>query len=561
MVQEIQQKPQNQVAAVQAASAVTPWNNKTVAETILEQLHLWGVERIYGVVGDAILGLMDAIAKQNRIRFIAVKHESVAAMMASAEAKLTGKLGVCVATMGPGLGNLLNGLGDAHMDKAPVLAITGQAPTDKIGTDYKQYVDQQELIKPFARYSTLLTHPNATVEVLVKAMHTSLTEGAVTHLSVPKDMFTMMTSAKVRQKPALLKGTAQFDKHGLQSAIQLLASAKQPMIVAGVGGRTAAQAVGKLAETLGAGILVSLGAKGMIPESSPNMLGGIGQGGNPYADDLFKQSDVVLLVGDTWWPEGYVPTQARILQIDTAQQNIGKGIPTELGIVGDASVAVPLLTEGLQGYQKNPEWVSKWTVVKRMWELTNEQEGMLGGSPIHPATVCRVIERSVSSNAVITLDTGDVTVWMNRSFRAQNQDVLFSGDWRTMGFGVPAALAAKLCSPDRQVVAVVGDGGLEMVMADLLTAVRYGLQVTVVVFNNGALQMELDKMIVSGFQTEGVQLTNPDFVKLAQACGWEGYRTETEEQLERALREALQSNKPVLIDVKTAAVVHPETKQ
>lgn len=554
------QQPPEQIAGGKGTQPVTPWNNKTVAETMLEQLHAWGVKRIYGVVGDAIIGLIDVIAKQDRIRFIAVKHESVAAMMASAEAKLTGGLGVCTATMGPGIANLLNGLGDACLDNASVLAITGQAPTDKIGTDYKQYVNQQELIKPFAGYSTLLAHPDATIDVLVKAMHTSLVKGEVSHLSIPKDLFEKMVPSKIRKKPEVLKGTVQFDRQGLQKATDILKNARRPMILAGVGARSAGQSIEQLADALGAGILVSLGAKGMIPDNSQNLLGGIGQGGNPYAPELFKQSDVVLLVGDTWWPEGYVPTEARILQIDNMQENIGKGIPVELGIVGDAAEVVPILTKDLQGHESNTDWLVRCGEAKEKWQMDNEEEGKLGGTPIHPSTVCRVLERTVSEDAIIAIDTGDVTVWMNRNFRAQKQHLLFSGDWRTMGFALPAALAAKLSEPDREVIAVIGDGGIEMVMADLLTATRYSLPITVVVFNNGSLQMELDKMIAGGYQAEGVRLTNPDFVKLAEACGWDGYRADTEDQFADVLRQALQAGKPALIDVNTAAVVHPETK-
>lgn len=534
--------------------------NKTVAEIMLDQLQAWGVKRIYGVVGDAILGLMDAIAKQNQIQFIAVKHESAAAMMASAEAKLTGGVGVCIATSGPGIANLLNGLGDAYMDQAPVLAITGQVPSDKIGTDYKQYINQQELVKPFALYSAQLSHPDAVVELLTKALQTSIAKGAVSHLSVPKDLFTMMTTSQLRVKPVYIKGSSLFDKNTLQQAVDLLQTATRPMIVAGIGARKAATDVEKLAAAWGAGLLVSFGAKGMLPDTSVNLLGGIGQGGNPYASEVLKQADIVLLVGDTWWPEGYVPKNIRIVQIDYEPANIGKAIPVELGIVGESEAVVPLLTEGLQGYTPNHAWVTKVREAKQKWDQENELEGSQTGSPIQPARIVRAIEKTVQPNAVLAIDTGDVTPWVNRSFRVQQQNFLFSGDWRTMGFGLPAAIAAKLNAPERQVVCIVGDGGIEMVMADLLTAVRYGLKITLVVFNNQALQMERDKMIVDGFMQEGVDLTNPDFVKLADACGWEGYRVETDVQLEPILQQALAANRPSLVDVNTAPVVHPETK-
>ncbi|TLS35372.1 thiamine pyrophosphate-binding protein [Pseudalkalibacillus caeni] len=534
-------------------------NQKSVSQLILEQLKVYGVKRIYGVVGDAILGLMDAITKQSEIKFIAVKHESVAAMMASAEAKLTGGIGVCAATSGPGITNLLNGLGDAYSDKAPVLAITGQVPSTKIGTDYKQFVDQQELIKPFASYSSLLAHPDAVIDILSKALHKSLVKGAVTHISVPKDMFTMASTAQIKQKPTLLRGITNFEESGLQPAIDIMNTAQRPIILAGVGSRNASKTVEELAEKWGAGILVSLGAKGFIPDTSPHLLGAIGQGGNPYAPSVFKNADVVLLAGDTWWPEGYVPQNARIIQIDFMHENIGKGIPVELGIVGDAGEVLPLLTNSLNG-RTNENWMDEVKKAKSTWDIQNEQEGNQIGSPIHPARIVRSIENAVADDAIITLDTGDVTVWMNRNFRPKQQFMLFSGDWRTMGYGLPAALAAKLCAPEKQVISVVGDGGLEMTLADLITAVRYKIDINIIVFNNQALQMERDKMIVDGLLQQGVDLTNPDFVKVAEACGLKGYKVETEAELEEILKLAISTNGPTLVDVDTAPIIHPETK-
>jgi pyruvate oxidase len=533
---------------------------KNVAEVLLNQLANRGVKRIYGVVGDAILGLMDAIPKQNTIQFIAVKHESVAAMMASAEAKLTGNLGVCTATMGPGLGNLLNGLADAHMDKAPVLAITGQAPTKKIGTDHKQYIDQQEFIKPVAAYTTLLSHPDAITDIVCKAIHTSLTMGAVTHISIPKDMFSFPTKASVKNEAKLVRSTPQVNANDVEEVLSIITSSRQPMILAGVGAKGAEELIQDLAAKWGAGILVSLGAKTYFSNATDYLLGGIGQGGNPYADDIFKQADVILLVGDTWWPEGYVPTEARIVQIDLAQENIGRGIPVELGVLGDAKETLTILVNGMAGHSPNQDWIQTCIKAKQQWDIKNEEEGSKAGTPIYPSRIVRAIENCVEDNAILSIDTGDVTVWMNRNFRPKDQTFLFSGKWRTMGFGLPGALAAKLVQPDKQVIAVVGDGGLEMTLADLLTAVRYNLNITIIVFNNHTLQMEKDKMIVGGYLQEGVDLTNPNFVGIAEACGLKGYRIANDSELEQTISDALNHNEPALIDVTTAAVVHPETK-
>lgn len=533
---------------------------KNVAELMLDQLSLYGVKRIYGVVGDASFGLIDALARQDQIQFIACKHESTAAFMASAEAKLTGGLSVCTATMGPGATNLLNGLGDAHADRAPVLALTGQAPTDKIGKTVPQFVNQQDLMKPFAAYSANVASPDAALDLLEKAAGTALNQRAVTHLSVPKDLFMAQSEAKPRPLPEVIEGASVFTNESLQKAANIMKSAKRPMILAGSGAAETAGDLKKLAEHWGAGILASLGGKGLVEESFPHMLQGIGEGGNPHAAGLFKEADVVLLAGTTWWPEGYVPEDARVIQIDRHFDQIEKNIPVEIGVTGKTEEVLPTLAESLSGFSRSEDWMNRCQEVKEKWDRQNEEEGNTDGYPVHPSRIIRALDRTVERDAVLALDTGDNTVWTNRNFRQTDQTTLFSGYWRTMGFGLPAAMAAKLVNPEKQVVAIVGDGGLQMVLADLLTATRYGLDVTVVVLNNESLQMEVDKLKVLGAKGVGTDLTNPDFVKLAEACGWTGFRPESEEELESVMEQALNTGGPALVDIPTAQAFFPETE-
>ncbi|GKV69771.1 pyruvate oxidase [Sporosarcina sp. NCCP-2716] len=533
---------------------------KTVAQVMLEQLSLYGVKRIYGVVGDASFGLIDALAGQDAIEFIACKHESVAAFMASAEAKLTGGLGVCTSTMGPGATNLLNGLGDAHADHVPVLALTGQAPTEKIGTEFQQYVNLQDLMKPFALYSDNLASADAAIDLLERAAATSLNKRGVTHLSVPKDLFMAKTSAAPRPLADVIEGTAVFTEDSLAKAVSVMKSAKRPMILAGAGAAGAVDDLKRLAENWGAGILASLGGKGLVEAEFPQMLQGIGEGGNPFAADLFKEADVVLLAGTTWWPEGYVPTDAQVIQVDRQFDKIEKTIPVDLGITGKSEDVLPILADGLGGFTRSDDWLARCSDVKAKWDRQNEEEGSTDGFPFHPSRIVRALDRTVAADAVLALDTGDNTVWMNRNFRQTDQTVLVSGYWRTMGFGLPAAMAAKLAEPGRQVVAVVGDGGLQMVLADLLTATRYGLDITVVVLNNESLQMEVDKLKVLGAKGIGTDLTNPDFVQVAEACGWKGFRPGAEDDLEAVLEDALGIEGPALVDVRTAQAFFPETE-
>ncbi|WP_238322770.1 thiamine pyrophosphate-binding protein [Gorillibacterium massiliense] len=530
----------------------------TVAEAIVEQLQLWGVTRIYGVVGDAIFGLMDALAKQEQITFIAVKHESVAAMMASAEAKLTGRLGVCAAQMGPGLANLLNGLGDAFLDKAPVLAISGQAPLDKIGTSYKQFINQQQMVKAISSYSELIAHPDAILKSLAQAMRTSVLQKTVSHLSVPTDVFALPTMMKPFEKLPL--STPFVDSPQFEQALQIIQAAKQPVMLVGSRVRIQAETLQALAEAWGCGIVMSYGAKGIVSNSHPYMLDGLGEGGNPFVGELFKHADTVLTIDTAWWPEDLVPLKARVVQIANDPMELEVSVSMDAGLVGDSASIVAKLLSGLKQHVPNPDWIQQIKQCQQAWFAQNESERNQISSPLHPASIIKAIEQQIAEDTVITLDVGDSMHWFLRNFQAKRQHVLLSERWLTMGFGLPAALAAKLISPEKQVVCITGDGGLEMVMADLLTAVRYNLQITVIVFNNGALQMERDKMFMKGLQPEGTKLTNPDFAKVAEACGWNSFRIETLEQLEAALQQSLSANKPVLLDVLTANIPHPDFK-
>jgi pyruvate oxidase len=530
----------------------------TVAQVITEQLDLWGVKRIYGVVGDAIFGLIDALAQQKKIEFIAVKHESAAALMASAEAKITGTLGVCVAQMGPGLANLINGLGDAFLDQAPVLVITGQAPTPKIGTDYKQYINQQKMMQSLSVYSQLAVHPAALVNSLTVAMHTALVKSSVSHLSIPSDLFFMTTSTPPR-KPIPLP-TLDVNSDTIDQALQLLRSAQHPLLLIGnsMNVRTASAEIQLLAETWGSGIALSYGSKGVIPDSFPLLLGGLGEGGNPYLDNLFPQADVVLILETSWWPQGLVPTNARIVQIDSHMLNFGKSTAVDSTLSGNLQLIIPQLISGLRNHASDPGWLSQIEQCKHAWSQLIEAEAKQDITPLHPASIMHTIAQTIAADAVITLDTGNVTLWFLRNFRPQQQLVLLSEHWRTMGFGLPAAIAAKLIMPERQVICLTGDGGLCMVLADLLTAVRYRLPLILLVFNNGTLQMEKDKLLMQGLIPIGTEITNPDFTKLAEACGWRAYRAETNKQLADLLKQSPTYRQPLLINIPTANVPHPD---
>lgn len=529
---------------------------QTVADVITRQLQLWGVKRIYGVIGDAIFGLMEGLSRQNDLEWIGVKHESVAAMMASAEAKLTGRIGVCAAQMGPGLTNLITGLGDAYLDGVPVLAISGQAPIRKIGTAYKQYINQQGLVQAITGFSQIIIHPDAVVDTLTQAMFTAVEQAAPVHLSIPSDLWTLPCGAKPREPMQIANQIAGQSQ--IRQAANLMLKAKRPVILAGNRARLAGDAIRKLADRWGCGIVMSYGAKGMIADSHPYLLGGLGEGGNPFASGLCKQADVVLAVGTSWWPEQHVPEHAQVIHIEERISAIGEVIPSQFGIVGNIAEIIQALTEGMADYRSNPDWLGPVNQCKQAWNEQNNLERAISSSPLHPAAIVSAVEQNIDKDAIIALDEGDVTLWLLRNFRGTAHHFVLSERWRTMGFGLPAAMAAKCSYPNRQVVCITGDGGLGMVQADLITAVRYGLPITVIVFNNETLQMEQDKMMMKHLRPSTTDISNPNFVQIAEASGWAAKRVETNEELRLALDEAKSTSKPYLIDVLTANITHPD---
>jgi len=529
---------------------------QNVADVIIEQLQLWGVKRIYGVIGDAIFGLMDGLYRQNDLEWIGVKHESVAAMMASAEAKLTGRIGVCAAQMGPGLTNLITGLGDAYLDGVPVLAISGQAPTHKIGKAYKQYIDQQVLVQAITGSSRFVIHPDAVVDTLAQTLFTAEEQRTPVHLSIPSDLWTLPCGAKPREPIRIANHEAGQDQ--IQQAADLLLKAKRPLILAGNRARPAGDAIRKLADRWGCGIVMAYGAKGIILDSHPYLLGGLGEGGNPFATDLCKQADVVLAIGTSWWPEHHVPEHTQLIHIEERTLAIGKALPSSFGIVGNIAGIIRALTEAMTDYRSNPDWLQLVKQCKQAWNTQNDRECKISSSPLHPSSIIRAIEQTLDNDAIVTLDEGDVTLWFLRNFRGISHQLVLSERWRTMGFGLPAAMAAKCSFPNRQVVCVTGDGGIGMVQADLITAVRYGFPITVIVFNNGTLQMEQDKMIMKRLHISETDISNPNFVQIAEASGWSAKRVDTYDELRFALEEAKSSSIPYLIDVLTAQITHPD---
>jgi pyruvate oxidase len=333
-----------------------------------------------------------------------------------------------------------------------------------------------------------------------------------------------------------------------------------------------------LAGLLNAAVITDLHNASVFPTDHPLHVGGIGQGGTAESEQLFKQADAVLIIGANWWPASFVPRQTQVVKIDIDPQNIDAHPQVTYGLVGDAAQVTRELLQQVQNRKQHlPIVKSDWLatvqnskarsdeqsmqerLAGRFAENAEDVNGGLATEAVTPRQVMHALDERVDHDAIIVLDTGDHTLWFNSDFRAKSQDVLYSGKWRTMGYGLPAAIAAKMVYPDKQVVAIVGDGGLAMTMMEWATAVRFNVPVIVVVMNNHSLAMEEHKMMAEGYTPFGVSLTNPDFAMLARSFGVSGEQISSESALIGALERHLHSDKPVCLDVRTEKVMPPLT--
>ncbi|MFD2371959.1 thiamine pyrophosphate-binding protein [Brevibacillus sp. GCM10020057] len=532
-----------------------------VASFLTEQLKAWGVARIYGVAGDALFAWLDALGRQDDIQFVSCRHEAAAAMMASAEAKLTGKPAVCAATMGPGTVNLLNGLADAWADQVPVVAITGQVETCKMGGGYKQYVPQEDLMRPLCAYTTTVTHPQAIGEVLHQAFTAAARQKGVAHIAICKDVFSQTTTSPVLPQLPWIPSAVRPDRMDLEHAAEHLLRAKKPLLLLGAGARQDREGCRRLAEQLGAGILLTLGAKGTVEESHPLVLGGLGEGGSEAALQALAEADLLLILGASWFPRSFIPKGLKIIQVDTNSQSI-HAHPGLISVTATLDDVLPLWMRRLKSRQLDHAWeerVERWHA--RFWEETQSLTKQADGERVKPETLLHTVGRLVREDAIITLDTGEHTLWFNRAFRAVAQTPLFSGKWRTMGYGLPAAIAAKLTYPQRQVVCITGDGGLQMQLGEWMTAVEQRVSLLLIVVNNATLGLEQIRMQQEGYRPFATKLLNPDFVRFAEACGSAAKAVHKVGELEDAITQGLSTDQLTLLDVKCTAPTLSERKK
>jgi thiamine pyrophosphate-dependent acetolactate synthase large subunit-like protein/rubredoxin len=526
---------------------------RTVSDVIVDQLAACGVKYVFGIPGYSCLGVVEAIRKHPDLEFILVRHEQTAAMAASAYAKTSGKVGVCLTIAGPGATNLMTGLYDAKMDRAPVLALTGQVGLQYIGPGSFQEIDQMSLFEAVSVFNQTLSSKEQTTELVALALKHAVTERGVAHLSLPNDVQEQEWDEEPKPMEGRIAPKQVVPSSSLiEKAVDLVKDAERPVIIAGWGALGEPEQVKKLAEKIGAPVACTYRAKGIIPDDDEHGLGVLGFSGTPLSRKYANASDLLVVLGSSFSELTKIPDRP-ILQVDFDPMMISKQAPVTLGLVGEMSVTLPALIDAFP--QKEKYFSEKLTEDKGKFRerLTKEARETI---PMRPQYIIRELTEVIDEEAIITVDSGDNTHWFGRNFVTKKQRILISGYLGTMAFGLPASLGAQLAEPDRQVVCITGDGGFGMAMADFTTAVSFDLPINVVVFNNNALGMIRWEQELDGYPNYSTDLRNPNFADYATSSGGAGFRVEEPSQLRPALEKALASDKPTLVDVVTDPMSH-----
>src|SRR5947209_15634789 len=532
---------------------------KTVADVLMERLSAWGVDTIFGYPGDGVDGIFEGLrTHQDKIRFIQVRHEEAAAFAACGYAKYTGRLGVCLATSGPGGIHLLNGLYDAKCDQQPVLAITGHTFHDMIGTNYQQDVDLDKLYMDVAVYNQRVMGPHHLVNVLDEAVRAALGRRGVAHITIPKDIqeWSMKEldasdanvkghSGAIWQRPAPRPSRAD-----LESAAKILNVGKKVAILVGAGALHARAQVEQLADVLGAPVAKALLGKAVLPDRNPFTTGGIGLLGTAPSQECMEECDTFLMIGTSFPYIDFLPKPGTVksIQIDIDSTRIGLRYNVDVALVGDAKGTIEDLLPLLQRKQDR-SFLEKAQQRMNSWNELMQERGTRTDTPMKPQVVTYHLNKLLNDDAIISADSGTIATWTARYVEMRG-DMKFSlsGTLATMANGLPYSIGASVAYPGRQVVCVVGDGGLTMLMGELATLVKYKLPVKVIVIKNNVLgQIKWEQIVLDANPEFGVELEPIDFAKVAEACGAAGFTIENPADCEETLRRALAHDGPAVV--------------
>jgi pyruvate dehydrogenase (quinone)/pyruvate oxidase len=510
------------------------------SEVLIRRLADWGVDTVFGLPGDGINGIMEGLRRHSdKVKFVLVHHEEAAAFMATAYAKATGKIGVCLATSGPGGIHLANGLYDAKLDHAPVLAITGMQETAVLGTAYQQEVALDRLYEDVTEYNQVVMNPAQMPALVDIAIRTAYARRGVAHLTFPNDVQVapadkdpFQSVAPVRPPataPVYLPPTVRPRDVDLQQAADVLNAGSKVAILAGIGARGAGALVERAAEILGAPIVKSLLGKMVVPDDSPYVTGGLGLLGTKPSEELIEEIDTLLMLGTNFPYTKFLPAPGKVnvVQVEIDPARAGTRIPTDVPLVGDVGATLEALLPLL--HRKDRSHLETYQDKVRDWKDSMAALESAAREPIAPQYLAHLLDRLAAEDAILTCDSGTIATWAARHWQIRGgREFYLSGTLATMAPGLPYAIGIQHALPGRQVIAYVGDGGFAMLMAEFHTAARYRLPVKVVINNNNSLGQILWEQMVLGFPEHGVRFGEPlpDYAAWARGCGGFGVHVE-----------------------------------
>lgn len=540
---------------------MSEFENFTTADVVAESLIDWGVDVIFGLPGDGINGFIESLRqRQDRIKFVLVRHEEAAAFMACAYAKFTGKIGACVATSGPGAIHLLNGLYDAKLDNTPVIAITGSTYSDLMNSDYQQDVNLIDLFSDVSVYNTMINQPEQTEMAVDIACRTALSRRGVSHITIPIDVQERRIAGRYsRHKVAghtsdVFADSIVPDRSLLEKAAGILNSGERIVMLVGQGCLRAEDEVIAVAEKLGAPIVKALLGKAVVPDDHPYSIGGLGLLGTEPATDAMTEADTLLMIGTSFPYIEYLPKprQARGIQIDIKSEKIGLRFPVEVGLIGDAKLTLAALLPLLrQRSEEDKRFLkSKQEAMQNWFDLLRERSTR-NDKPIKPQVIAAAVSEELEDNAIISVDCGTNTSWAAQHIMIRKgMKFSLSGTLASMACGLPYAIAAQVAYPDRQCIAFVGDGGFSMLMAEFATAVQYNLPIKIIIIKNNTLGMiRWEQMAFLGNPEYGVEFSPIDFAAYAEACGGRGYSITEPAEVRTIISQAFsEKKKPTIIE-------------
>ncbi|GAA4024783.1 ubiquinone-dependent pyruvate dehydrogenase [Arthrobacter methylotrophus] len=531
-----------------------PAARNTVAKNIVATLKANNIQRVYGIPGDSLNGFTDALREEDSIRWVHVRHEEAAALAAAAEAGLTDELAVCAGSCGPGNLHLINGLYDANKSRVPVLAIAAHIPSEEIGSQYFQETHPQELFRECSVYVEHVAHASQMPRVLEIAMRTAVEKRGVAVVVIPGDV--ALAEARSERTAVIRAARPEIrpNSRELAEAAGMLNAASKVTILAGAGAAGAHAEVMALADALGAPIVHAMRGKEHLEYNNPFDVGMTGLLGFSSGYRAMASCEALLMLGTDFPYQQFYPENAKIIQVDIRGEQLGRRTPLDLGLVGTVKDTAASLLPLIERKSKRTHLsTSLKHYAKSRAKLDDLASPAKGGQPLHPQFVGRLVDELAAPDAVFTCDVGSPTVWAARYLTMNGRRrLLGSFNHGTMANALSHGIGAAAAYPGRQVVALAGDGGLTMLLGELITLVQNKLPVKVVVFNNSSLNFVELEMKAAGFVNFGTELENPDFAKLAESLGIRGIRVDDSSGLKAGLAEAFAHDGPALIDVRTA---------